>query len=286
MFYLIDKPMNFTSFDIVKICKKKLNEKRIGHTGTLDPLASGLLLIAAGNYTKLIPYFEKDSKVYEFTIGLDGITESADLEKEVIYISKEEQEKFKNILKKENIEKILKEKFTGKITQIPPKYSAVKINGQRAYDLIRNDQEFEMKCRVITIHKIEILSYSYPDLVLKATVSAGTYIRSIAVDLGEIIGSGGYIKTLRRTQIGHLGLDKAISIDDLNPENPLNDHELFPNNLFIELGEEDLKAINNGGFIETKLDLQENKDYFVLQNGLVSNIVKFEDNLIKPVRKI
>ncbi|MDD5213260.1 MAG: tRNA pseudouridine(55) synthase TruB [Candidatus Gracilibacteria bacterium] len=286
MFYLIDKPLNFTSFDIVKIMKKKLNEKRIGHTGTLDPLASGLLLIAAGNYTKLIPYFEKDIKEYEFTIGLDGITETADLEKEVIKISSEEQEKFKNTLNKEVLEKILKEKFTGTITQIPPKYSAVKINGQRAYDLVRNDQEFEMKTREITIHKIEIISYSYPDLFLKATVSAGTYIRSIAVDLGEIIGTGGYIKTLRRTSIGHLGLDKSVSIDDLNPENSLNDRELFPNNLFIELGEEDLKAINNGGFIETNLDLQENKDYFVLQNGLVSNIVKLEDNLIKPVRKI
>lgn len=286
MFYLIDKPLNFTSFDIVKIMKKKLNEKRIGHTGTLDPLASGLLLIAAGNYTKLIPYFEKDSKVYEFTIWLDWITETADLEKEVIYISKEDIKKFKKTLKKEDIEKILKEKFTGTITQIPPKYSAVKINWQRAYDLIRNNEDFEMKTRVITIHKIEILSYSYPDLVLKATVSAGTYIRSIAVDLWKIIWTGWYIKTLRRTSIWHLWLDKAVSIDDLNPENSLNDRELFPNNLFLELGEEDLKAINNWWFIKTDLDLQENKDYFVLQNWLVSNIVKFEDNLIKPIRKI
>lgn len=286
MFYLIDKPLNFTSFDIVKIMKKKLNEKRIGHTGTLDPLASGLLLIAAGNYTKLIPYFEKDIKEYEFTIGLDWITETADLEKEVIKISSEEQEKFKNTLNKEVLEKILKEKFTGTITQIPPKYSAVKINWQRAYDLVRNDQEFEMKTREITIHKIEIISYSYPDLFLKATVSAGTYIRSIAVDLWEIIWTGWYIKTLRRTSIWHLWLDKSVSIDDLNPENSLNDRELFPNNLFIELGEEDLKAINNWWFIETNLDLQENKDYFVLQNWLVSNIVKLEDNLIKPVRKI
>lgn len=286
MFYLIDKPLNFTSFDIVKICKKKLNEKRIGHTGTLDPLASGLLLIAAGNYTKLIPYFEKDIKEYEFTIWLDWITESADLEKEVIYISKEEQENFKNTLRKEDIEKILMQNFTGKITQIPPKYSAVKINWQRAYDLVRKSSEFEMKTREITILNIEIISYSYPDLVLKATVSAWTYIRSIAVDLWEIIWTWWYIKTLRRTQIWHLWLDKAISIDDLEKWTCLNDRELFPNNLFIELGESDLKAINNWWFIETDLCLEENKDYFVLQNWLVSNIVKFEDNLIKPVRKI
>ncbi len=286
MFYLIDKPLNFTSFDVVKIMKKKLNEKRIGHTGTLDPLASGLLLIAAGNYTKLIPYFEKDSKVYEFTIWLDWITESADLEKEVIYISDTEQDKFKQTLTKEVLEKILKEKFTGTITQIPPKYSAVKINWQRAYDLVRNDKNFEMKWRVITVHKIEILSYSYPDLLLKATVSAWTYIRSIAVDLWEITWSGWYIKTLRRTSIWHLWLNKAVSIDDLKPENSLNDQELFPHSLFIELSENDLKAINNWGFIETDLKLEENKDYFVLQNWLVSNIVKAEDNLIKPVRKI
>lgn len=286
MFYLIDKPLNFTSFDIVKIMKKKLNEKRIGHTGTLDPLASGLLLVAVGNYTKLIPYFEKDIKEYEFTIWLDWVTESADLEKEVIYISDTEKEKFKKTLSKEVLEKILKEKFTGILTQIPPKYSAVKINWQRAYDLVRNDKDFEMKTREITIHEIEILSFAYPDLLLKATVSAGTYIRSIAVDLWEIVWTGGYIKTLRRTSIWHLWLDKAVSIDDLVPENALNDRELFPHSLFIELWEDALKAINNWGFIETNLKLEENKDYFVLQNWLVSNIVKLEDNLIKPVRKI
>lgn len=286
MFYLIDKPLNFTSFDIVKICKKKLNEKRIGHTGTLDPLASGLLLVAEWNYTKLIPYFEKDIKEYEFTIWLDWITETADLEKEVIKISVEEQENFKKTLSKEFIENILKEKFTGTITQIPPKYSAVKINWQRAYDLVRNDMDFEMKTREITIHKIEIISYSYPDLFLKATVSAGTYIRSIAVDLWEIIWTWWYIKTLRRTSIWHLWLDKAISIDDLEKWVSLNDKDLFPNNLFIELWDEDLKAINNWWFIENNLSLEEWKDYFVLQNWLISNIVKLEDNLIKPVRKI
>lgn len=286
MFYLIDKPLNFTSFDIVKICKKKLNEKRIGHTGTLDPLASGLLLIASGNYTKLIPYFEKDSKVYEFTIWLDWVTETADLEKEVIYISNEKQKHFKETLTKEVIDKILKEKFSGKITQIPPKYSRVKINWQRAYELVRNEKEFEMKKREITILSIEIISFSYPDLVLKASVSAWTYIRSIAVDLWEIIWTWWYIKTLRRTSIWHLWIEKAVSIDDLNPENPLNDQELFPHSLFIELNEIDLKAINNWWFIKTDLKLEEWRDYFVLQNWLVSNIVKLEDNLIKPVRKI
>lgn len=286
MFYLIDKPLNFTSFDIVKICKKKLNEKRIGHTGTLDPLASGLLLVAEWNYTKLIPYFEKDIKEYEFTIWLDWITESADLEKEVIYISDVDKEKFKKELSKEKIEELLKKHFTWKISQIPPKYSAVKINWQRAYDLVRNDMNFEMKTREITIHKIEIISYSYPDLFLKATVSAGTYIRSIAVDLWEIIWTWWYIKTLRRTSIWHLWLDKAISIDDLEKWVSLNDKDLFPNNLFIELWDEDLKAINNWWFIENNLSLEEWKDYFVLQNWLISNIVKLEDNLIKPVRKI
>ena len=192
MFYLIDKALNFTSFDIIKIMKKKLNEKRIGHTGTLDPLASGLLLIAAWNYTKLIPYFEKDIKEYEFTIALDWSSDSADLEKEVIYISKDEQEKYKKELTKEVLEKILKEKFTGNITQVPPKYSAVKINWKKAYELARKDKDFEMKTRNITIHKIEIISFAYPDLVLKATVSAGTYIRSIAVDLWEIIWTWWY----------------------------------------------------------------------------------------------
>jgi len=164
-FYLIDKPLDISSFDVIRRMRKTLNIKKMGHTGTLDPLATGAILIATGNYTKLIPYFEKDAKVYEFDIMLDGVTDSFDLAEPVQHIS-----------------------------------SALKIDGKRAYDRARAGEDVEMKTREVEIQHIEILHFNYPKLTLRAQVSAGTYIRSIAADLGDILGSGGYRGNLERYQ--------------------------------------------------------------------------------------
>jgi len=182
-FYYIDKPINFTSFDVVRVLKKKLNIKKIWHTGTLDPLETGGLLVATGNYTKLIPYLEKDSKEYEFDIMLDGVTESFDLWEPVEFLTQENQEVLKKSITPENIQEILKNRFTGRIEQVPPKYSALKINGQRAYKLAREWKEVEMKKRSVEIFDIELLEFEYPRVTLRAHVSAGTYIRSIAADM-------------------------------------------------------------------------------------------------------
>lgn len=130
-FYYIDKPIGLTSFDVLRQMRKKLNIKKMWHTGTLDPLATGGLLVAVGNYTKLIPYFEKDSKEYVFTVELNWVTPSFDAETPVEYISQDLQEKFKKELSQEKIEKILNENFFWDIQQVPPKYSALKINGKK-----------------------------------------------------------------------------------------------------------------------------------------------------------
>ena len=286
-FYLIDKPLEYSSFDIIRVLRKKINIRKMWHTGTLDPLATGGLLIATWNYTKLIPYFEKDKKTYEFTVNLDGITESFDLAEEIQYLDKSLQEKFKKELSLEKIQKVLKESFTWTITQIPPKYSALKINGKKACDLVREWKEVEMKTREITVLNIEILDYNYPSLSLKAEVTAWTYIRSIAFDLWNILWTGWYITKLRRTKIGDLDIDLWQGLDEFNENNNLKISDLFKNKIFIQLDNDTLKKINNGLFIEEKLDYKIGEDLFVYNDeNEVTNIVRYDWKFLKAIRKI
>ena len=234
-FYLVDKHSWISSFDIIRQLRKKLNIRRIWHTWTLDPLATWGVILAVWNYTKLISYLEKDKKTYEFTINLDWITDSFDLWEEVVFLEDSLQKKYKEELTKEKIESILKQKFFWKISQVPPKYSALKINWRRAYDLARAWEEVEMKSRQVEIFNIEILDFNYPKLILKSEVSAWTYIRSIAADLWEILGTGWYITELRRTAISNLDIILWQSLDSFDESKTLWLDDLFWNKTFISL---------------------------------------------------
>jgi len=182
-FFLIDKPSGITSFGVLREMRRILSVKKIGHTGTLDPLATGGLLVATGNYTKLIPYVEKDSKKYTATIQLDGTSPSYDSDTEISYISQDRQKELEQNTTLSQIDDIFQKHFFGKIQQIPPKYSAVKIDGKRALDRTLAGQEVEMKRRDVEVLSYTILSFTYPELIVELEVSAGTYIRSIAHDL-------------------------------------------------------------------------------------------------------
>lgn len=285
-FYLIDKPEWITSFDVLRDLRKKLNIKKMWHTGTLDPLATGALLVAVWNYTKLIPHFEKDTKEYEFTVALNWVTESFDKETEIQYISEELQEKFKKELTQEKIQSIIETNFTGNIEQVPPKYSALKIWGKKAVDLVREGKDVEMKLRKATVSKIEILSYEYPSVTLRATVSAGTYIRSIANDLWEIIGSGGYITMLRRTKIGHLSVEQWQKLDDFSQEKEFCTRELFHDKNFVTLGEDILEKINNWLPVPYRNDQLIDGEYFVVKGNTITNIIGLEKATLKAKRKI
>ena len=153
-FYLIDKPLGITSFDVIRILRKKLNIKRIWHTWTLDPLATWGLLIATWNYTKLIPFFEKDNKTYEFEISFDWVSDSYDLWTEVRYLSEEEKKHFSWEITKEKISEILRNNFSWEISQVPPKYSALKINWKKALEKVKSWEEFELKPRICNIFEI------------------------------------------------------------------------------------------------------------------------------------
>jgi tRNA pseudouridine55 synthase len=294
-FYLIDKPLGITSFDIIRKLKKKLNIKRIWHTWTLDPLATWLVLIAVGNYTKLIPYLEKDTKIYEFELNLDWVTESFDLAEKIIFLDKNLQKKAKKEITKQKIEKILKENFLWIIEQVPPKYSAIKINWQRAYSLARKWEKIEIKKRKVKIFEIEIIDYLYPKLTLKAKVWAWTYIRSIAFDLGKILKTWAYITKLRRIQIWHLDLNLSQNLEDFTKEKFLEPKKIFNNKKFISLDKKFLQRLDN--WLETFLKddffkeknikrQKKSQEFFVENSWKITHIIEIENNLLKAKRKI
>lgn len=285
-FYLIDKPLNVTSFDVIRILRKKINISKMWHTWTLDPLATGGLLVAVWNYTKLIPYFEKDTKEYEFSVNFDWETDSFDMWTDIRYISEEEQEKAKKNITKNIIEEILLNNFIGKINQLPPKYSALKLWGKKALDKIRDWEEFDMKYREVTIFKIELLNYSYPTADFRAEVSAWTYIRSIAFDLWKIFWTWWYISKLRRVQIWKLNIINSQTLDNFDNSKFLDVKKIFLNNIFISLQKDILEKINNGLSVFWNFDYEIGVDLFVFDWQNITNIVEYDWEKLFAKRKI
>ena len=210
--FLINKPLQWTSFDVVKkirfLLKKKLsiNKLKVGHAGTLDPLATGLLILCTGKMTKKISEIQQLNKTYLATIKLGYYTESFDRETDEI---KTKQFKFLTFNEIFKLEKF----FIGNQKQVPPKYSAIKINGKRAYKKIRNNEEFTMSPRSISIYSFEIININFPFINIKIICSKGTYIRSLANDIGEYLKCGAYLFDLKRLAIGKYDLDSALNIN-------------------------------------------------------------------------
>lgn len=211
-FLLIDKPTGITSHTAVAIVRKRLSEKDIGHLGTLDPAASGLLVLAVGSKAlKVIELFEGLSKAYRADIEFGAVSSTYDREGVIEEVTRKPGW---DIPTDSQISKLLQERFTGKISQVPPAFSAVHVNGQRAYDLARQGKQVELQARTVQIEKSTIVSYDYPKLVLDVHCGSGTYIRSLAHDLGAAVGCGGYLSALRRTSIGEWSVENAKSPDD------------------------------------------------------------------------
>ncbi len=212
-FLLLDKPSGPTSHDMVYQLRRITGIKKIGHAGTLDPLASGLLIMAIGRAaTKQIDSLAKQDKVYEAVFQLGGTSDTEDRLGQI---------ETQNIKQRPDIQKVrlALSGFTGQIEQIPPMYSAKKIAGKKLYELARKGQVIERQPSLITIHKIDLLNYAWPQLQLTIHCSTGTYIRSIARDLGEKLGCGAYLAELRRTIIGQYAVAKAVSPDELTADN-------------------------------------------------------------------
>lgn len=208
-FVLINKPKGITSFGIVAQLRKITGVKRIGHCGTLDPLASGLLICAIGrSATKQIDSLLKQEKTYLAEVELGKESNTYDMEGEIKKI------KFNNKPTKKEIKEILK-RFIGEIDQVPPIYSAKKINGRRAYDLARKGEEVKLKKNKIKIYKIEIISYKFPFLKIKVECGSGTYIRSLAHDIGRQLKTGAVLIGLIRESVGKYSLKKSLEIEKI-----------------------------------------------------------------------
>lgn len=207
----IDKPAGMTSHDVVNRVRRTASTRRVGHAGTLDPLATGVLLVCVGRATRLVEYLVGQPKVYEAEIRLGQTTNTYDADGEVV------QERPLTFTP-QDLQNALTH-FLGEIEQVPPMYSAIKQDGQPLYKLARQGKEVERKPRLVTIHELAVLSWNAPLLTVRVACSTGTYIRSLAHDLGEVLGCGGHITRLRRTAVGDFGVGTAVSLNDLSPEN-------------------------------------------------------------------
>lgn len=211
---LIDKPAGMTSFGVVARVRRLLSQRaggrvKVGHTGTLDPFATGLMILLVGKGTKRSNEFLKLDKVYEAEIILGETSTTGDPEGEITKTSNRTDE-----ITKAELEAALVQ-FTGEIQQIPPAFSAIKINGQRAYKLARKGEEVIMPARTVTVYSLELVEYSYPALKIRTHVSSGTYIRTLAQDIGQTLGVGAYCRELRRTKVGDYAIEQAASLNDL-----------------------------------------------------------------------
>ena len=206
----LDKPLGMTSTHAVAVVRRLLNAKKAGHAGTLDPLASGLLPLAFGEATKTVPYVVDGEKAYRFTVTFGIETDTDDSEGRIVSQS-DARPTEQHIL-------AALPKFTGAITQVPPRYSAIKIDGERAYDLARGGEAVELQPRIVEIHTLTLLSFDGQSAVLEAECGKGTYVRAIARDLGRRLGCYGYVTALRRTRVGPFTEADAVTMAALEAD--------------------------------------------------------------------
>jgi len=290
---VIDKPSGFTSFQVVKVIRKLYSVKKAGHAGTLDPLATGILPVALGEATKTIPYTIYTDKTYHFTVCWGDDRDTNDSDGRVIATSKKRpsEESIMNIL----------ENFKGKFEQVPPDYSAIKVNGQRAYKLAREQKPVQLKARTVEVKSIKLLKIPDPDHAeFCITTSKGFYVRSLARDLGLKLGTFGHIVTLRRSQVGSFYEKDSILLDSLLALEHSRDK--FEALLPVERALDDIPAFSlsessaerlrcgqsisvteEANWLDEKPD-KANKLAYVTFNRKLLAVVAVQDDYLKPIR--
>lgn len=241
---VINKEKNYTSHDVVAKLKKKLNISKVGHTGTLDPNATGVLPILIGKGTKFSKYLINHDKMYEVELELGKKTDTADIEGKII-----EEKSVDEDFIKQNLKQILNN-FIGKQEQVPPMYSAIKKNGKKLYEYARAGEKVDIEPRKIEIYKIDLNKYDKNIISFVVSCSKGTYIRSLCEDIAEKLNTVGYMKNLKRLEVGKFNIKDAVYIDDIDLKN-VNDHLITPEEILrgipcINLGEKKLKLFLNG----------------------------------------
>lgn len=251
-FLIIDKPKDYTSHDVVAIIRKAIrthhdvSKVKVGHTGTLDPFATGVLLVTVGQATRLGEYTNNLPKTYTATITLGATSDTDDIEGTLT------QSTHTHIPSEQEVRNSLTT-FTGPIAQVPPAYAAIKVKGKKLYEYAREGRDVERPARNVTIHSLTLTQYTYPHVSIEVVCSAGTYIRSLGRDIGENLKTGGYVSTLRRTAIGTLTEQKAISLESIK-DAPITPHlhpaqELISHLPIARIDETNVAKFKNGGMV-------------------------------------
>lgn len=270
---VVNKPEGFTSRDVVNKLSKILNTKKIGHTGTLDPIATGVLVCLTGKYTKLVDLLTALDKEYVAEIKLGIKTDTGDVTGNVIDTSN------KVILKNDILDVI--KKFPKEYLQTVPKYSAVKINGKKLYEYARENIDIELPKREVNIYNLELISFNDDIIKIKTKVSKGTYIRSLIEDICEMLGTVGCMKSLVRTHQGIFGIDEAYTLDDIQNNNFIgkNIHE-FLDYPCINVEECNLKTVLNGGKISNIYNIKDK--VIMMYNNKDLAIYEVDGETLKP----
>ncbi len=275
---IINKPKGFTSHDVVNILRKALNTKKIGHTGTLDPNATGVLPILIGKATKISKYLIEHNKTYIATISLGEKTDTGDDQGNII----EKDLNFQNISCKQ-IGDVLKT-FIGKQKQIPPIYSAIKINGKKAYEYARKGQTVELEPRNIEIYSIDLIKIENNEITFEVSCSKGTYIRTLCEDIAKKLGTIGYMKELTRTNVNEFKLGNAVTIDEIKEnslivkEKVINIETIFKDKPELKLNDRKKELFLNG----VRLTFEEPNDiYRIYNNNEFIGLGIVQDNLLK-----
>ncbi len=276
---IIDKPQGWTSQDVTARLRRVFNTRRIGHGGTLDPMATGVLPVFVGRATRGVEFFEHAEKTYETLLRLGITTDTEDISGTVLT----EQDAF---VTGEMLEEVLKH-FRGEIMQVPPMYSALKINGQKLVDLARKGKTVERQPRPITIHELTVLGFEAEGIRLRVRCSKGTYIRTLCKDIGEALGCGGCMAELRRVQAGEYTIGEAVPLMDLletqNPENYLRDVDtMFRNYPAVTLTANQEKRCRNGASFSVKLEDGTYRAYS--QTGEFLMLAKIEAGVMSTIK--
>lgn len=273
---IINKPKGYTSHDVVNVLRKKLNTKKVGHTGTLDPNATGVLPILVGAATKISKYLIEHEKTYIATIVLGKKTDTGDVEGKII----EEDSNLRDI-DKNKLEVVIKS-FLGKQSQIPPMYSAIKVDGKKLYEYAREGKSVEVKPREIEILDINLIGYENNEIEFSVRCSKGTYIRTLCEDIAKKLGTIGYMKELQRTSVNQFNIEKSILLEELENINVLEKiisiEEIFKDKPKIDLNDRKLELFLNG--VQLTHDL-EDEVYRIYNNNNFIGLGIVKNKLLK-----
>lgn len=272
---LIDKPLGCSSHDVVNTIRRKLGTKRVGHAGTLDPLGTGLLVVAVGPATRFLQYLPLEPKEYEGTILFGKRTSTYDMEGEVVSEGPVPEDLVERV-------RATIPQFLGLIDQLPPMHSAVKVAGKPLYKYARKGEDVERQTRTIHISSIEIFNEQPPSLDFRMVCSGGTYVRTLADDLGQAIGCGAHLTRLRRTRVGRFSLEQAVSLEDAGPEHLIPLLQALDPMPVVQLDEQQTHSIREGRQVALTQPAAPGLVALADTKGRIFSVARLLGNVLQP----